>query len=340
MSESLWALRAARVAAAIGRTSAWVAARVTDHGFRGCEDSLLAHYKAPFCLAHAGDPLAAVRVLRHLVERFHDAGGFHRDVAVRAPWTGGTYANAWIAAGAVRLGLDDIAGAALARIDASIDPAIGAPPNLPDVAGGAPLYDGGTVARVAETMLVAGRIDTALRLGRMLRRLYDRQPAAADWVTWCVDADDRLLPAGAGGADATTRGLSVGAPGQVYWFLGFALRVFARAYRIDRDPAWLRTSLRIRDWLDRCAPDRLACISNAKLGWGAAEMYAVTGDPAWAGIATAVIDWLVDVQRPSGVWLRRQDITDGDQPDAVSLDTALERMMYLSDMLRALALRP
>jgi hypothetical protein len=329
------------IAAAAERAARWAAGRIGVHGVQGCEDSLPAHYKAPFCLARAGHADAAARAMRHVLARFHVRGDFHRGVAAPAPWTGGTYANGWLASGAGLLGLDDVRRDALDLIERSVDPAIGAPPNLlPGTGDATPMYDGGTAARAIESLLDGGRIDAALRIGRFLKRLYDRQSPDASHVTWCVDACDRPFSPDVPAQRAPSFMLEPGRTGQVYWFLGFALRVLARLHRVDGDAGWLDTAARVRGWLDRCDAERLACISNAKLGWGAAEMYAVTGDPGWAEIALAVADWLVSEQAPSGVWVRRpQYLDEATQPLAVSMDTTVERALYLQEILRALALR-
>lgn len=333
--------RRAAIAAAAERGARWAAGRIGEHGVAGCEDSLSAHYKAPFCLARAGETEAAARAMRRVLARFRDGGDFHRGVAVRAPWTGGTYANAWLASGAGALGLDDVRRDALDLIERSVDPAIGAPPNLlPRAGDAAPFHDGGTAARAIESLLDGGRLDAALRIGRFLRRLYDRQSPDASHVTWCVDARDRLFSPDDPAQRAPAFMLEPGRTGQVYWFLGFALRVLARLHRVDGDAGWLVTAERVRGWLERCHPERLACISNAKLGWGAAEMHAVTGDAHWARVALAVADWLVRGQSPSGVWVRRPQYADeGAQPLEVSMDTTVERTLYLREILRALALR-
>jgi hypothetical protein len=331
--------RLAAIEAAASRGVRWAAGQIGEHGVRGCEDDLLAHYKAPFCLAHAGETDAARRAMRHVIARFHDRGDFHRDVAPRAPWTGGTYANGWLASGAGRLGLDALRDAALDRIERDVDPAIGAPPNLPPGANGAaPIYDGGTAARAIESLLDGGRVEPARRIGRFLKRLYERQSPDASHVTWCVDARDRLFSPENPAQRASWFMLEPGRTGQVYWFLGFALRVFARLHEADRDDGWLDVAARVRGWLERCDAERLACISNAKLGWGAARMVAVTGDPHWAETALAVADWLVREQAACGVWVRRpQYADDATQPLAVSMDTTVERTLYLREILAAVA---
>jgi len=341
MSVSLPIERRTAIAAAAARGARWAAERIGEHGVRGCEDSLNAHYKAPFCLARAGDADAAARAMRHVLARFYERGDFHRGVAVRAPWTGGTYANGWLASGAGLLGLDDVRRDALDLIERSVDPEIGAPPNLlPGAGDAAPMFDGGTAARAIESLLDGGRIDAALRIGGFLKRLYDRQSPEASHVTWCLDARHRLFSCDDPAQRAPSFMLEPGRTGQVYWFLGFALRVLARLHRVDGDPGWLATAARVRGWLERCDAERLACISNAKLGWGAAEMYAVTGDPVWGEVALAVADWLVREQSPSGVWVRRpHHADDAAQPLEVSMDTTVERTLYLQEILRAVGLR-
>ena len=324
---------------AIKRTSAWADALVTGQGVSGCSESLKAHYKAPYCMSRVGNVVGAVHILRHLVSRFSNDGRFDRGVANRQPWVGGTYSNAWVAAAAFELGLHDIATHTLDAIERSIHPDIGAPPNLPAQQDETTFYDAGSVSRAIESFLNAGRVEPAVRLGLFLKTMFDTQPIDAKVVTWARDWKGALFSPANQGQNKPTLMIELGANGQCYWFLGFAIRCFARLYRIDRWVGWLDTANRIRSWLDRCSDDKTANITNAKLGWGTAEMYAVTGDERWSSYAVKVIDWLVTRQTPQGIWVRPEFSSAAEQPTDVSMDTSIERMYYLQEMSRALAWR-
>jgi hypothetical protein len=334
-----WMENKTRIADAIARTSAWSDSLVTAQGFRGCSNSLQAHYKAPYCMSKVGNVVGAVCIMRHLLSRFANDGRFDRDVVKPRAWVSGTYSNAWVAAGAFQLGLHDIAAGALDAIERSIHPEIGAPPNLPAVQDDATFYDAGSVSRAIESFLNAGRVEPAVRLGLFLKTMFDTQPVDAKVVTWARDAKGALFSPANPAHNKPTLMIELGANRQCYWFLGFTIRCFARLYRIDHWQGWLDTAHRILGWLDRCAPDKTANITNAKLGWGTAEMYAVTGDDQWSSYAVRVVDWLVTHQTPQGVWVRPEFNSEAEQPTEVSMDTAIERMYYLQEMTRALAWR-
>lgn len=339
MKAAQWKTRADGVDRAIMRATNWIEQRVTDRGFRGVEDSLLAHYKAPYCLAKLGRATASVRVMRHVMNRFHDNGTFHRDVAPGpSPYITGQYTNAWLAAGAFELGLHDVAERSLRVIEESITRSNGAAPTTLTAVGDAVTYDAGTASRCIESLLNAGRVEHAMRLGLFLKSLYDGQAAAAPFVTWvCDHAGNPYSPTQKRHRNILTM-LEVGAPNQCYWFLGFSVRCLARLYRIDGWHGWTDTAERILGWLDRSHSDKTANITNGKLGWGMGEMFSVTGDERWAAYALKTIDWLVNTQTPGGVWIRPESGSEDGQDEAVSLDVATERAYYLQEMMRALAL--
>ena len=125
----------------------------------------------------------------------------------------------------------------------------------------------------------------------------------------------------------------------VCWVVGLMLRVFARLYRYSGDISWLNAADTLYQWLLLAHDSKYTNITSAKLAWGAAEMASVTGDPRWYLMAKKILNWLVSQQDTSGVWVRRPQYEKvSAQPIDVSLDTSLERLLYLIDIPRALSL--
>jgi hypothetical protein len=124
--------------------------------------------------------------------------------------------------------------------------------------------------------------------------------------------------------------------GQVYWPLGFTIKVLAQLYRDTGQSTWLDPAKRIAQWLQRCTDECTSSISSAKIGWGAGEMFAATGDRIWSDMAASALHTIVRTQTPQGIWMRPDFPAWLPQPLVVSVDTAIERMYYLTRVPAAL----
>ena len=275
-------------------------------------------------------------------QRFHRDGDFNACPGDPTPARGGSYRNGWLAWGAHLLGAYHLSEPALDRLEKSLHPDFG---GVPDVFGAdekSREYDAGSAARPINALLACGRPAAALRAGAFLKSLYDRQAAGSGRVLLRADADGALIDPRARGMTEGVEvyGFEVAKPAQTYWFLGYSLRVLARLHRVTRDPAWLETAERIRGWLGRSHSDLYCHITNGKVAWGSAEMYAETGLPAWADLSQRIARWVTEQQGEDGIWVRRTQYASAEQqPLPVSIDTSIERMFYMIDIPRALAAR-
>lgn len=325
------------------RTAAWACALLEEDGFRACPPAVLAYYKAPVGLLQTGHAGVAAQVMGIAERLFYRDGDFHAHPEDPTPRQGRNYRNGWLAWGAHLLGAYHLSEPALDRLEAGLDARTGGAAD--DDAAPAPqrIYPAGGTASVANALLAGGRTDAAIRAGRFLRELFDAQAADATRIFLARDAQGATI-------DPAQRGLPLGAenlvfdlrlPAQICWVFGFSLRVFARLYRATQDRAWLASAERVGGWIARAHPSLFTNITNGKVAWGAAEMYGATGQRDWLDLARRIADWVASEQGDDGVWVRRpQFASASEQPLPVSLDTSIERMFYMLDIQRAIALAP
>lgn len=187
--------------------------------------------------------------------------------------------------------------------------------------------------------LEPGRLSTVLKFMTMRDgcRVPQKWPALAR--VGSVLSRIRQASKGQGGQLNGLLALELNQAGQIYWFLGFSMRALAQLFRATGDQAWLTLGHRVGDLVARCQPDIYACATSAKVAWGAAEMYAVSGERRYFDLSMRIADWLISTQEPRGIWLRRPQFESVEvQPLPISLDTSLERAVYMHEIPRALDL--
>jgi len=326
---------------AAARTAAWACALLEADGFRTCPPAVLAYYKAPVGLLHTGHAGAAAQAMGIVERLFFRDGDFHAYQGDPTPRQGRSYRNGWLAWGAHLLGAYHLSEPALDRLEAGLDARTGGAADDDSAPVAERTYPAGGTASVANALLAAGRTDAAIRAGGFLRELFDTQAVDATRIFLARDAQGAPI-------DPVQRGITSGAesllfdlskPAQICWIFGFSLRVFARLYRATQDRAWLVTAERVGDWIAHADASLYTNITNGKVAWGAAELFGATGRREWLDLAHRIGDWVAGEQGDDGVWVRRPQFASAcEQPLAVSLDTSIERMFYMVDIQRAIAL--
>ena len=328
---------------AAARTASWAIGLLGEDGFAGAQGAVLALYKAPVGLLATGHARHAARALRVAEKVFFHDGDFHAKEGDPTPPGFRGYRNAWLAWGAHQLGAFHLSGPTLDRLERGLNPQFHGSADNDGVEPKRRLYPAGGAAQAANVLLACGRREAALRAGGFLKALVDEHPVEADRVLMARTASGELLDPDVAEVTEGRESLlfDLKQPNQVCWILGLMLRVFARLYRATGDTGWLDSAERIHGWLLRADQSLYANVTNGKVAWGAAEMYGVTGQAHWLALAQRIGDWLVNQQGADGIWVRRpQFASSAQQPLAVSLDTSIERMFYMIDIPRALALSP
>jgi len=250
-----------------------------------------------------------------------------------------TYRNAWFVMGLRQLGAHALAEPAAERLERELSAELGAAPHMDTVDPAARVYDLGTSAIAVLALLAAGRRRAAERAGQFMSHMLLEQPADAPSLCFAQDGQGRFIEREKV-QGKIARGLyffDVGQPGQTYWLMGIALRAFAALHAATGKARWLEPAERIRTWLERSHPERVASITCAKVGWGSAGMFEQTGDERWRALSESVLDYLVQTQSSVGIWVRPEFRTPWLQPLAVSLDTTLERLYYVAAIQSALS---
>lgn len=323
--------------AAATRTANWAKAQLEEPGFT---PSALALYKAPVAFDLAGHAPATGLVVRMLQKDLYRDGDFHAGATDPTPRYGRTYRNAWLAWGAQRVGAYELAQPTLNRLERELHKDMWGVPENDGIPADQRTYDLGSNASALNALIAGGRLATAEKIGGFMAGMVVHQALDSTRVLLAADSKGRLTEP-ADPFNVSNAGLvvfDIGAPGQVYWPLGFALRGFAQLYRATGHDTWLEPAEHIAQWLARCHEDHLTQITNAKLAWGAAELFAATGKSTWADLALKILGHILTTQNSDGIWLRPEFANIEAQPMAITLDTALERMAYLSEIPRALAM--
>ena len=326
------------------RTADWAVDLLDSSGFRGCPPEVLAYYKFPIAMLYTGHAGKAARVLNVAEQLFFSDGDFHANVAGSSKANPGrSYRNGWLAWGAHALGAFHLSEPTLDRLEASLDPISGGAPDDDAVPRAEKKFMAGATASVTNALLNCGRVDAAIRSGNFLRNLFGDQSSNATRIMLASDANGEMIDPIAKGQSSGIENLvfDLDRAGQICWIFGFTLRVYARLFRATGDDAWIESAQKIRGWIERAHDSLYTNITNGKMAWGAAEMYGVTADPFWRDLAVRIGDWVCSEQESSGIWVRRPQFSSADQqPLAISLDTSIERMFYMIDIQRALALAP
>ena len=327
--------------AAAARSARWAISLLKKDGFEGAPNAILGLYKAPMGLLATGHARHAVRAMNVAERHFYRDGDFHARTDDPTPPAGRSYRNAWLAWGAHELGAYHLSCPAFDRLERSLHPESGGAPDNDEVAPAGRRYPAGGTAMVANALLAGGRLDSSVRAGRFLQRLYEEQVDSASHILLARASDGTPIDPDKLGITAGRESLvfDLSKPGQICWIFGLSIRVFARLHRATGETSWLDTAERVRGWLERAHESLYANVTNGKVAWGAAEMYGVTHRREWLALVERIGQWVLDQQGQDGVWVRRpQFATAAQQPVAVSLDTSIERMFYMIDIPRALGL--
>jgi len=316
----------------------WAAALVDEaEGFTGAGKVINAYYKSVVAFA-TGGRVAEARKIAGFVQKTFLAGG---NVNGRKddPTAGGlaNYRNAWIGRGLHALGRYDMSVPIGDFIETQMHPGHGGLAMLPHLPEAQREYEWGSTGSAVLSLLAMGRIAAAIRGGQFLRGMVEEQPVTRGLLLLRRDANGRLIESTERQGLATIYAIDVGARGQIYWYLGIAMNAFANLYLATGDRSWIDAGYKVHGILEGCDPEYLTNISNGKVAWGLAGMYAATRDPRFAQLALECWSWHYDIQSPDGRWLRVGQIASLDeQPLHVTLDTTLERAFYMFELSRTL----
>jgi hypothetical protein len=321
------------------RAVEWAAGLLEKDGsFKGCPGVILAYYKAPVAFSLAGRGPDAGLLVRYIGSTFFKDGDFNGAANDLTATGGANYRNAWLTWGTQLFGAlkySFAAGDLLERMQNGASGGV-AFREMPSEAERE--VDWGSSCAAVIGLLALGRRDAAVRAGRFLQWMIVDQPKPGERLFLRRSWPGELLGESKQ-VDKANCILEIGAPGQIYWYLGIALVAFGRLHMATGDSSWMDSADEVLGWINRCNEDVYASITNAKVAWGAGTIYGISRDPRYGQLCERIAGWLLSVQTPEGVWLRRPMFsTVEEQPLAVSLDTSLERAVYMFELAKVFSM--
>jgi rhamnogalacturonyl hydrolase YesR len=164
--------------------------------------------------------------------------------------------------------------------------------------------------------------------------MLNQQPEPATSLYLCKRWSGEWITAFAPG-EASRFLVQFGKANQIYWYFGIGMAALGKLYLSTGERKWLEFAIRIFDLAKRCSPEVYQSLTSAKVGWGASVIYRITGEKRFEDITLQVGKFLLDTQTEEGIWIRRPQYNSiKDQPMPNSLDTTLERCLWLYEMAR------
>jgi hypothetical protein len=335
----------ARYRESLDRATGWLLGRQgPDGSLRPVGAGLSAYYKAPLAFASRGELEAALRLLAWV-----KANALTPDGDLGGPYGRGAmafnaaYPNAWVIAGAQKLGAYDVARPALRHLLTLQDETGGfwrvkpdaKPPGEVSAAGA---YTGAIVPGTQDLLnasmaghvcLATGLLDEARRAGDFLLRMLEAQPAARERIYVMWHAGHGLLTEFPPD-NAMAFVIDARAETQNYFQLGISASFLARLYQATERSAYLQAAKTYLDLTENLAADRYSIGKAGKVGWGAAYVYRLTREPKYLDMSLAVGEALMGLQSDSGGWV-------GTRPEAAQVEVTAEFITLLHEMQEALA---
>lgn len=302
--------------------------RPVDHGVATC-------HKVLYALALVGEEDRASRLCAWVFDQLLDDEG---DFSKLYPRVGlmsryYEYANAWIVAGAQKLGLFSVSWPASGFLTTLQHPVTGGFLTAGPDAGFEDEQDILSTATAGLACLYMGQADAALKAGEYLRYILEAQPRGSA-LFMATAGSGKLVQDGFSEADEFHYIFHVGRPGQFLSPPAMAAIFLVRLGDAVGDSAW-QAAARSYVTLTQASPDRQGGIRSGLLGWAAAELYAASGAQGYRDIATGVADYLLSQQLENGSWLQASMSAD---LESDVLDGTAEHVIVLKSITKALVL--
>jgi len=309
----------------------WVCSGLSaDGSFPGVENEIDAYYKMPVLFALADRPAQGQAVEMYLKKRFFEGGDFHANTDPEV-LSFKNYRNGWVTRGLQMLGSTQMATAAGDYLEGETVQAFGAVVTEPREPG-VKVMDWGTTCSAIKAFLCLGRNDVARRCGEYLLDTLSNQPHSDRFLL------KRSLTGEYLEENDLTFVIEIGRPGQIYFPLGFGMLVFADLYALTNESRWLTAAEKLCDLVTKCHDEVYSVITNRKVAWGAAQLYALTGDAKYAQLSLDIWQWTMDTQTPEGLWLRHPEYSSlEEQPLEYTVDAAVESGLYMFELAHSLS---
>jgi hypothetical protein len=318
----------------------WALSHLNENGsFMGSESMLLGHYKALQTLATAGFVREAELIAAFLRSYFPENGDFNCLSGDPRPASTANYRNSWLCWGAHTIGAYELSIRGGKFLELAQNKANGGLPARCEKETSDQNVDWGTTACAIIAFLAIGNLTSAIKAGECLREMLDQQPEPETSLYLCKRWTGEWVISFPPG-EAMRFLVQFGKPNQIYWYFGIGMAALGKLYLATGERKWLAAAQKIFDLTEKCSPDVYQSLTSAKVGWGASVLYRITGEKRFEKTTLHVGNYLLDTQTDEGVWIRRPQFESvNDQPIPNSLDTTLERCLWLFEMARGLEKR-
>lgn len=266
-------------------------------------EGLAGYHKVPYALALSGQSVRATRLCAWIAANgLNDEGDLGAAFGRQGPLVHYYhYGNAWVIAGAQRLGQFGLSIPAWGFLSSLQHPVTG---GFLTAGPDASLDDEQDMLGTAAAGLAAlymGQEDVAVAAGRFLVELWDTQPAAGARLYMSVRRGNEHVRVYEGIDEQYV--FAIGEAGQWYFVPGLAAGVLVRLWEVTGDDSFMRVAQDLLGLCEMGAADRYTAPQSGFFGWAAAILFAATGNVNYQRIATAVLAAHIERQNSDGSWL-------------------------------------
>ncbi|MCD6352092.1 MAG: glycoside hydrolase family 9 protein [Armatimonadetes bacterium] len=328
-------LRSYRVAT-INGTKWLMTQQERDGSFKPVEHGLATCHKLPYALALMGEEERAARLCSWLVDHMMDEEGDFTRLYPRSNLMElfYNYPNAWLIAGAQKLGVYALSWPAAEFLSTVQHPETGGFLTAGPAASLSDEQDLLSTATAGLACLHIGASQAAVRAGDFLVWLLDKQPRSNALFTFVRDTD-QLVEEPPSQELEPYYVFHVGRPGQFYAAPAMAALFLSKLYDATSNDDYLTAAQLYANFPESDAADRYTSVYSGLWGWAAAELFAATGNQNYLRTATEVGNALLEQQLENGSWLQAS-MTVNQESDVV--DGTAEHIIVLRGITKALAL--
>ena len=320
--------------AAIAATKWLLSQQGEDGSFSPIEHGMATHNKLLWALGDMGQQPKAARLAAWLRESALDGEGDFGGLARPEPYDHFfAVGNAFLAAGAMRLGHFALAYPALGLLSSLQHPETGGFLTAGPDAGLDDEQDVLTTASCGQACLQGGQLGAAEAAGRFLLDLWEGQPGGGGprlFTSVCAPCQvvTEFPP-----EYATRYAVETGQREQGYHVPALAAGFLTCLYDATGDASYLEGAHTYLQFLDSCAEDRFTSERSGFVAWATSLAYEVTGSASYQRMAEAAAEGLLVTQLQNGSWLKGSlgaDLTS----DVV--DATAEGIIVLNQVMRSL----
>jgi hypothetical protein len=296
------------------------------------KDGLGPYYKTIWALAAGGEPDAANCLATWVRDNVQtENGDFTGPLRGTMHDSNYAYPNAWMLIGAHKLARHDLVVRGMRFLATLQHPETGGFRMQRDREDA--IQDVLNASQAGNALLLAGRIDDALRVGAFLRMAWDAQPRPESELFFVYKPGVGLrteFPA----ERQRLHSIRIDTPRQAYFNAGIAAAFLARLTMATGDASWTELGKRYLEITFHTLDEMYETAQVGKVGWGAALVHGVTGDDRYRAHAERVGEAMLAQQTESGGW----DNTGGYVNDAVRIEVTAEFVVLLDEMCGGLAM--